>query len=241
MANHEIKHGILEIENPVECSIINRENRFVVNIEIEGSRYRAHTNNTGRLSQFLVQGKKGFCIPSPKTAKTDYKIFAVEDKGMGAIIDTQLQMRAFEKSVATGIIPWLNGYKIVKRNARIGNSLIDYLLTGNGKEILLEVKSAVFRDNNYAVYPDCPTERGRKHIRELTAHVQDGGKALILFIAGLPDVTGFRPSQSADPELYQLLVSAHNAGVVLKSIAMAYSPRQSCVSLLNPELPVNLI
>lgn len=149
-------------------------------------------------------------------------------------------MRAFEKSLGMGLIPWLRGYRILKRNARLGDSLIDYLLEGKGDEVLLEVKSAVLREKDRAMYPDCPSLRGRKHIKELINCVDKGGKAIILFIAALPGVRAFKPNKPADPKLYELLVEAHKVGVEIKSIGIAYQPEGSLVYLFNPDLAIDL-
>jgi len=240
MPNRKVESKILNIENTVECHVVNRINRFVVKVRLQGNHYRAYINNTGRLNQFLIKGKQGFCVRNEKGGKTDYRLFAIKEGKLGAIIDTQLQMKAFEKSLEMGLIPWLKGYRILRRNARSGNSLIDYLVEGDGEEAYLEVKSAVLREDHYAMYPDCPSARGRKHIKELTSHVQEGGKAVILFIAALPEVRAFKPNKSADPELYQLLVAAHQAGVKIKSIGMTYHPEGSFISLSNSDLSINL-
>ena len=238
LGNPEPTSKILHIENAVECRIVERLNRFVVKVELDGSYHRACTNNTGRLHQFLINGKTGFCTRNEKPGKTEYRLFGIRDNGLGAIIDTRLQMQAFERAVEMELIPWLKDSEIQKRNARLGDSLIDYLLESNGKETYLEVKSAVLREDHFAMYPDCPTERGRRHIRELTDYVRKGGEAIILFIAALPDVTAFKPDQSADPELSRLLKEAQKAGVNLKSIGMVYQPEDSFIYLSNLDLRV---
>jgi DNA-binding sugar fermentation-stimulating protein len=82
------------IRKALPCRIIERTNRFVVNIEIERKVCRAHINNTGRLHEMLITGRKGFCFETPNTAKTDFRLFAVEEGNCGALIDTQIQMKA---------------------------------------------------------------------------------------------------------------------------------------------------
>ncbi|MDP2730012.1 MAG: DNA/RNA nuclease SfsA [Dehalococcoidales bacterium] len=230
---------LFSLESPVECRIVERLNRFVVKVCHDSHYYRAHINNTGRLSEFLIKGRKGFCIRQEEGRKTDYRLFAVEESNLGAIIDTQLQMKAFEKSLAINLIPWLKGYKVLKRNARSGNSLIDYLLVSDAQEIFLEVKSAALREGDYAMYPDCPSSRGRKHIRELTSCLNRGGKAIIVFIAALPEVQAFKPNKAADPELYDLLVEAHKVGVEVRSIALYYNPKSFSVHLSNTDLKID--
>lgn len=239
IGNKTSEFKILNLQNPIECHIINRLNRFVLEIQLRGNYYQAYINNTGRLYQFLIQGRKGFCVSNEK-GKTGYKLFAVREGNLGAIVDTQLQMKAFEKSLEMELIPWLKGCRVLKRNARLRNSLIDYLLECNGEEVYLEVKSAVLREGQYAMYPDCPSLRGRKHVKELINHLQKGGKGIILFVAALPEVKAFRPNSSADPELYKLLIEAYHTGVKIKSIGILYHPEGSFVSLFNPDLSINL-
>ena len=232
--------SIMNVDHAVECTILERVNRFVVAVDIAGKRCRASINNTGRLEQFLVPGRKGFCLRPERQGKTDCRLFAVEEPPLAAVIDTQLQMKAFERGLEQGAIPWLAGHALKRRTARLGESLIDYLLDHEGKPAYLEVKSAVLRDVAYAMYPDCPTSRGRKHVRELTALARSGGNAAILFIAALPGVSAFKPYRAGDPEMYRLLVEAGRSGVALKAISMAYRPRGSSVCLLNADLPVEI-
>lgn len=233
-------YKIIVIPDAVNCRVITRLNRFVVEVRMRDTSRRACINNTGRLHQFLVEGKKGFCLRNEKLGRTDYRLFAIEDELPGAIIDTRLQMKAFEEAVAQGVMPWLKGYRIVKRNARLGESLIDYLLAGNGKEVYLEVKSAVLREGHYAMYPDCPSSRGRRHVGQLAAYVRKGGEAIILFIAALPNIKAFKPNKAGDEVLCQLLRDAQQAGVVLRSVGMLYLPQDSSIRLFNADLPVSL-
>lgn len=232
--------SLVRLENVVECQIVGRLNRFVVAVRVNGQERRASTNNTGRLHQFLVAGRTAYCTRPDRVGKTDFRLFAIADGAQAAIIDIQLQMRAFEKAMAVGLLPWLDGHYLVKRNARLGDSMVDYLLEFRDGQLYLEVKSAVLRDNSHAMYPDCPTERGRKHIRQLANYVRSGGRATILFIAALPRVTAFKPYREGDAELCNLLLAAHRAGVTLKSIAMVYDPLDSEIRLTTPDLPVNI-
>ena len=231
---------IIEVENPVKCVIVGCVNRFVAKVIVDGNEQRAYINNTGRLSELLVGGRGAFCVRSKGTGKTDYRLFAVEDDNLGAIIDTQLQMKAFERALETGLIPWLSGCRILRRNARLGSSLIDYLLRCNEDRVYLEVKSAVLRGGTYAMYPDCPSTRGRKHIKELANHAKRGGKSIILFIAALPKVEAFKPNKTADPEIHKLLLEANKVGVKLRAIGMYYNPADSFIYLYNPSLKIVL-
>mgnify|MGYP000002780627 CR=1 FL=1 len=223
-----------------ECIILERINRFAVKIISDGAVLKAYINNTGRLLDYIVKGRRGFCIPHQKRLRTDCRLFAVREKKSAAIIDTQLQMQALEKIITLNLLPWSRGCRILKRNAKLGRSLIDYLLECDGKKIYLEVKSAVMRNGEYAMYPDCPSLRGRRHIAEITRHVKNGGRGAILFIAALPDIKAFKPNNLADPEVSRLLTEAKEAGVGIRAFGLYYNPEDYCVYLSKPDLPVEI-
>lgn len=227
---------ILSVGHPLRCRVVDRINRFVLTVRLEDGCHRAHINNTGRLYQFLVSGREGFCVAHEKPGTTDVRLFSVVEGDLGAIVDTRLQVKAFEEAMKMELLPWLRGCRLLRRDARLEGSVIDYLLQCDGEEVYLEVKSAVLREGHHAMYPDCRSSRGRRHIRELTRHVRGGGKAIILFIAALPDMQAFRPNGPADPALYEALVAAHDAGVGIKAIGMFYRPEDRSIYLYNSDL-----
>jgi len=122
----------MRIENPIECVVVERINKFVVKVRVDGKPRRAYIDNTGRLLKYLAKGKKGFCIRPAKLGKTDCRLFSIEEDGFAAIIDTRLQTKVFERALEMDLIPWMRESKILKRNAKLGRSLIDYLLECGG-------------------------------------------------------------------------------------------------------------
>ena len=232
---------LLKIDSVVECRIVSRINRFVVEIFVNGERRMANINNTGRLHELLIKGRRGYCIRGG--IKTDYKLFGIKTGRCAAIIDTRLQMKSFEIAVSKNLIPWLKGCRILKRNVKVNESTIDYLLKCD-YELYLEVKSAALRksirNTKYAMYPDCPSLRGRRHVLDLIEYVKQGKKAAILFIASVPKVRAFKPNRQGDYVLSKLIRKAANAGVVVKAISMHYNPENSTVILDNPQLKVRL-
>ncbi len=228
---------LLNVGKTLSCTIIRRVNRFVVEVVAERRTGRAYITNTGRLEEYLREGRKGFCLPGGK--KTDYRLFAIEEMGKGVLIDTGMQMKAFERAVK--FIPWLHTCKLVKRNVRVGRSLVDYLFCCKDGPFYLEVKSAVLRGNSYyAMYPDCPTERGRKHIKELMRLAISGTKAGIVFIAALPNIKKFKPYSKGDPEISRLLGNALKIGVTVRAIGMYYEPQDGSIMLYSSDLPVEI-
>ena len=184
---------LLEVPG-IECKIVKRIDRFVVEVEIDGKIEKAHVNNTGRLKEYMVNDRKAYCIRI-KPRKTGYRIFAVKDGKDAALIDTQLQMRAFEKCLELKAIPWLDCMNF-KRNQRVNGSVIDIFCSV--QSLFIWKLSAAMRIGDTAMYPDCPTQRGRRHVMEL---VKVCGKytTCILFIAAVPEVKALRPNREADP------------------------------------------
>jgi sugar fermentation stimulation protein A len=232
--------AVIPVDNVTECWIIKRLNRFVVHVEIAGKQHSMHINNTGRLEELLVKGRKAFCFLTESTVKTDGRLFAVEERGKGALIDTQLQMKAFERMVEKGQIPWLKDCSVQKRNPRSGSSVLDYLLKCDDKTILLEVKSAALRKGKFASYPDCPTTRGQRHVQELTEYSKKGGSAVIVFMAALPGISAFKPYKKGDPLLCEYLRDAHTQGLQVKAIGLFFDPGDCFIHLSDPNLPVVL-
>ncbi|MFC2163709.1 DNA/RNA nuclease SfsA [Acidobacteriota bacterium] len=231
---------LLEVDNVQICRIVKRLNRFVVSVEIKGKTCFAHINNTGRLQEFLIEGRKAYSFKTQTGGTTDCRLFAIGESGLGALIDTQLQMKAFEKMVEVEALPWLKGFRIQKRNPRLGNSVLDYHLKDGSTEIYLEVKSAVLREAHFAMYPDCPTTRGQRHVKELTQYAQKGGTTTIVFMAALPRVTAFKPYEAGDPILHDLLQEAKTKGVNIRAIGLYYNPEDSSIHLFNPDLRIDL-
>lgn len=229
---------ILFVNNVIECTIVERLNRFVVRVEIAGKQHPMHINNTGRLEELLVKGRKAFCFLTESTRKTDGRLFAVTESGMAALIDTQLQMKTFERLVEKGHIPWLKDCSFQKRNPRLGSSVLDYLIKCGHRDIPVEVKSAVLREGEFATYPDCPTTRGQRHVRELAEYSEKGGIAIIVFMAALPEISAFKPDKKGDPLLCECLRDALTKGVQVKALSLFFDPRDHFIYLSNPDLPV---
>jgi sugar fermentation stimulation protein A len=227
---------LLKIENYKKGIIIERLNRFVVKARIKNKHILVHLNNTGRLEDFLKKGNGGLFLPIENKLKFRLSMIK-ESKNIYSIIDTSLQMKCFEIALEKGYISWLKEAKILKRNFKIDNSLIDYLIQHKNKKYFLEIKSAVMKYKNFAMYPDCPSIRGQKHIKEL---IDNSKNSIILFVAGMKNISAFSPNKNADPKIYELLKIAKNKGVKIKAIQIYFDEKRKSVILKNDNLPVVL-
>lgn len=230
------------LKEPVICTIVKRENRFTVTVQIDNHQYTAWINNTGRLQELLREGTTGFCIQNNHPGKTDFRLFSIRQNDHAAmIIDTRMQMKAFEYCIQQNLLPSpFQRCTILKRNAPLVHSRIDYLLNCNGINRFVEVKSAVLKQGDYAMYPDCPTIRGQKHLKHLIHHVKNGGCASVMFIAALDNIEAFTPYEKGDSEIVALLHQAKKQGVQLHAMQIFYDIHQKTIVLSNNDLPVLL-
>ena len=228
--------------NVVPCTFIERLNRFVALVEVGGENRKALVTNTGRLEEFMIPGRRAFC--TPKTGgKTDFVLVAFEDlNGRGAVIDTRTQAKAFERAVELNTIPWLRDCRIKRKEVTVGRSRLDYLFECPDGEVYAEMKSAVLRGGErgeYAMYPDCPSTRGQKHIRELIELKKAGKRAMIFFIGAMPGVERFKPYERGDPEIARLLAEAKRTGVEVNALSISLLPGGEVV-LERPSLEVEV-
>jgi len=211
---------ILTRLNLVPASVVERRSRVTLVAEVEGQRLLCHLRNTGRLLDYIYPGAKVLVTPKlhGQTQATVIGATVGED---AAIIDPYTQARCFEWGVERGAVSWLRPFRLGRREVFLAGSRIDYLLTGNrGSRGFLELKSAVFLDSDrFAMYPDCRSERGRRHVR-LFMKMATKGRMVIVFVAAHPWAVGFKPSVEGDPVLTELLRSAHARGVELRAVKM---------------------
>lgn len=170
-----------------------------------------------------------------------YRIFAVEDHGYGAILDTSFQEKVFEEIVSMNIIEWLKECRIIKKNPRLGDSRLDYLVMSMDKPIFIELKSAVLRVNNiYASYPDAPSARATKQFLDMIDYVSRGGSSIVVFMCSIPFIKGFVFNREIDNKLYSIVIRARESGVLFKAIQLHYDPLRNTVVVGDLDLPVQL-
>ncbi len=223
----------------VDCEVVRRINRFVVLVKLENVEEYAHITNTGRLEEFLVEGRRCKAIRIAGR-KLNYRIVAVEHaSGMYAVIDTRLQSKAFETAVSRGLLCFLHNCRIAGREPRLEGGRADYLLDCNGDKVVVELKSAVLEGpGGEAMYPDCPSDRGVRHINELAKLAEAGNRAAVVFVAGFPGARCFKPYKQGDPRIYTLLREAINRGLEVYSFSLGLDPLRNTIFLDRPCIPL---
>lgn len=185
---------------------IKRPNRFVVHAELEGKEVEAYLANPGRLSELLFEGVTLY-LCATKSGKMDYKAVAIEAQGATINLDTHKSNEMAAWLIDQGLIEPLKGWRVKKREHKVGRSRFDLLLEKDGVERLGEVKSCTLFSKTTALFPDAPSERATKHLKELAELApQQGPKPLVLFLVQKPGLAGFLPDWHTDLTFAQTLL-----------------------------------
>lgn len=168
--------------------------------------------NTGRCRELLVPGAKVILEKkSIASRKTEYDLIAVY-KGQKLVnIDSQAPNRAFFNYVQSG--RFLKGITLVKPEYKYGDSRFDFLLMADEQPVLVEVKGVTLEEDGVVMFPDAPTERGVKHIRQLIAARINGFTAYVVFIIQMSNVRYFLPNHQTHQAFADVLQSAGSQGV----------------------------
>ena len=193
----------------VNGKFIDRPNRFIAHVEIDGVVNTVHVKNTGRCKELLLPETEVRLEESDNpNRKTLYDIVAVNKKGFGWInMDSQAPNKVVKE--------WLEGkdYDYIKPEYKYGDSRIDFYMKKGDVEYLMEVKGCTLEKNGIGYFPDAPTERGVKHLKELTKAQKLGYQCAVAFVVQMEGVTEVRPNIETHPEFGEALEVAQKAGV----------------------------
>ena len=168
----------------IKGSFIERQNRFKAVCEISSGNIAVHVKNTGRCRELLVPNATVLLEKSTSPLrKTPYSLVAVMKGNRLINMDSQAPNKAVYEALQSGKIDLALGkITYIKPEAKYGNSRFDFYVETERHKIFIEVKGVTLEKNNIAMFPDAPTERGIKHITELTKAVSEGFKAFVIFV-----------------------------------------------------------
>ncbi|HHV45381.1 MAG TPA: DNA/RNA nuclease SfsA [Tissierellia bacterium] len=202
-------------KNIVEGIFIKRPNRFVAHVLINGKEEIVHVKNTGRCKELLVPGAKVIledCLHH-KNRKTRYSLIAVWKGHMLVNMDSQVPNDVVFEALKEGKIEGLEDLTMIKREVAFGNSRYDIYFESKNEKGFIEVKGVTLEINGISMFPDAPTERGTRHILELTEAVKEGYKGVVLFLIQMKGPTVFQPNWEMDISFSQAIRFAYDNGV----------------------------
>ena len=212
----------MKYDNITKAVFRSRPNRFIAEVDIGGSRETVHVKNTGRCKELLIPGcEVWLTAPDSPGRKTKYDLVAVR-KGNGLLfnIDSQAPNKVVKEWLA------VQGYDKVIPEYTYGESRIDFYMERGNEKYLMEVKGCTLEIDGIGYFPDAPTERGVKHIRELIKAKRAGFHAILAFVIQVDGVTEVRPNVDTHPEFGAALDEAKSAGVEVLFLQCHVEPDQ---------------
>jgi sugar fermentation stimulation protein A len=210
----------------VKAKFISRPNRFIALVELNGETVTVHVKNTGRCKELLPAGATVYLASAENSTKakrkTPYDLVAVEKiKPDGSVLFINMDSQA-PNAIAAEYLPvsGLFGENATyRREVTHGASRFDFAIdTSDHPTAYLEVKGCTLEREGIAYFPDAPTERGVKHIKELTALARSGHPAYILFVTQMKGVNALCPNDETHPEFGKALREAKSEGVQILAV-----------------------
>lgn len=229
----------MKYNHVVSATFLSRPNRFIAKVCLcDGWEETVHVKNTGRCKELLIPGCNVYLEKSENpNRKTLYDLIAVE-KRYDEVFDWGIFPFAFRKRMNDGkektllfnidsqapnkvVLEWLKkqDYSVIKPEFTFGKSRFDFYLekidsvTGKTEKILMEVKGCTLEIEGVGYFPDAPTERGVKHLNELSDAIGEGYKSVLAFVIQMEGVTEVFPNVKTHPEFTEALENAKASGV----------------------------
>ncbi|MEO7908396.1 MAG: DNA/RNA nuclease SfsA [Roseiflexaceae bacterium] len=245
----------------LEATFLSRPNRFLVHAELNGTVVQAHLADRGRLKETLLPGvrlllachagahrKTAFQAVAAIRAASDLRVGdcarsedARSDSHAATLIslDTHLPNRLIEAALrAEALLPF-RGYTALRREVTVGGSRFDFQLSDAIKHCTVEVKSAGLVRDGIGLFPDAPTERGRRHVAELAGLARAGERASVVFVAQGGDARAVKVDTQIDQAFATELRAAAAAGVEVYAYACPLTPAGIWLGQLIPVLDLD--
>lgn len=199
----------MKYNHTITATFWDRPNRFIAHVWVDGVLETVHVKNTGRCKELLLPGAKVVLeVSDNPNRKTKYDLIAVYKEGLGLVnIDSQAPNKVAAEWLAT------QDYTYVKSEYTYGKSRVDFYMEKGDEKHLMEVKGCTLEIDGVGYFPDAPTERGVKHLRELEGAVKQGYHCTIAFVIQMAGVDEVRPNGIMHKEFEVALEEAKKAGV----------------------------
>lgn len=222
----------MKYKNIIPAKFIERPNRFIARVELNGKEETVHVKNTGRCREILVPGSTVYLEKSDNPdRKTAYDLVSAE-KGHRIInIDSQLPNHLVEE--------WLHNQDVIKdityikREKTYGKSRFDFYIEAGDRKIFMEVKGVTLENGGVVSFPDAPTERGIKHLKELLQAKNEGYEAYVFFVVQMKDVDYFTPAEDKHKEFADTLryVASKGVNVIAYDCNVSFDEVEICNSV----------
>jgi sugar fermentation stimulation protein A len=198
----------------VRGTFLSRPNRFLGIVSVRGEEAGCFVPNPGRLRELLRPGTTVYLRKNDsRERKTRWDLVLARHGGIFVSVDTRMVNLLIPEAIHSGSIPSLRGLEVVKAEYPFLESRLDFLVRDGEVPVLLEAKSCTLVEGGVALFPDAPTERGRRHLGTLAGGVRRGMKAMVVFVIQREDGELFSPNTGLDPEFGRAFEQALAGGV----------------------------
>lgn len=222
-----------------------RPNRFIAYVELNGKKETIHVKNTGRCAELLRPGAVIYVQESDNPErKTKWDLIAVEkETGSGKRLinmDSQIPNRVVQEWIESGNL--FPDVSLVRPETTYGNSRFDLYVEAGERRIFIEVKGVTLEEDGVCRFPDAPSDRAVKHLEELIRAKKEGYEAYVFFVIQMKGVSYFTPNTDTHPAFAEALRQAKEAGVNILAYDCNVTPDSIVVSepvdvvLYSPQL-----
>lgn len=198
----------------VEARFVKRLNRFIAEVLVDGKLELVHVKNTGRCKELFIEGVKVFLEKSDNpNRKTKYSLIALYKGDRLINIDSQVPNQVVYEALLEGRIKEIQNVTYAKREVTKGKSRFDIYYETDMAKGFIEVKGVTLEVDGLALFPDAPTERGSKHVEELTKGLEEGYSNYVCFLIQMQGIDQFRPHHERDRKLADLIYEGHSKGL----------------------------
>lgn len=202
----------MQYDNIRKAYFIDRPNRFVAHVNLDGNVETVHVKNTGRCAELLTPGATVYIQDSENAGrKTRWDLIGVEKNDRLINMDSQIPNHVVREWLLKGNL--ISGITKIQPEYTYGNSRIDLYIEAGERKVLIEVKGVTLENNGVVKFPDAPSERAVKHIHELEKAQKEGYETYIFFVVQMKGVSYFTPNKKTQPEFADALIEAEENGV----------------------------
>lgn len=202
----------MKYNKTVKATFIERPNRFVAKVNLDGEEIYCHVKNTGRCRELLQPGVDVWLEDSENpNRKYRYSLVGVRKGDRMVNMDSQAPNKAVGEWLKNESL--FKDIKLLKPESRYGSSRFDFYCEYEDKKAFIEVKGVTLENDGVVSFPDAPTERGARHVSELIECIKDGYEAYIIFVIQMKNVLCFEPNEDHDPVFAKTLRKAQQEGV----------------------------
>lgn len=204
----------MKYANIIEGTFIDRPNRFIAHVRVKDAIHTVHVKNTGRCKELLLPGTNVILEDSMNDSrKTRYDLIASWKENLGWVnIDSQAPNKVVKEWLESDNAIFDN-LTLIKPEYKFGESRVDFYLEKGEKKILMEVKGCTLEIDGEGYFPDAPTERGVKHLNELSGAAKEGYECYIAFVIAMEGVNVVHPNINTHYEFGEALKNARDCGV----------------------------